>query len=91
LPDIEAANGAASQRKATIMSNCFDFRCPRCGDEDSIDILAEVWLRVTADGTDADASANGHHEWISKSTAQCAACGHTARLAHFETEDEVQS
>ena len=38
------------------MSSFLDLRCPQCGDQDCIDILAEVWVRVTDDGTDADAS-----------------------------------
>ncbi len=72
------------------MSNFLDLRCPECGDEDHLDILADVWLRVTPDGTDADVSADGHHDYTPRSLTLCNACGHTARLSEFETE-EVQS
>jgi hypothetical protein len=51
------------------MTNCFDMRCPKCGDEDHIDIHAAVWVRLTSDGTDADASACGDHVWCPKSMA----------------------
>ncbi len=73
------------------MSNFLGLRCPQCGDQDRIDILAELWVRVTDDGTDADASGNGDITYTPKSTAQCGSCGHTARLAYFHPDDEVQS
>ncbi len=72
------------------MSNFLDIRCPECGDQDRLDILAEVWLRVTEDGTDADASSDGHHDYTPKNLTHCNACGHTARLSEFDPE-ETQS
>jgi hypothetical protein len=66
------------------MSNFLDLRCPKCGCDDQIDIAATVWLRVTDDGTDADASADGNHEYTPKSLTACAACGHSGRLSAFE-------
>lgn len=72
------------------MSNFLDLRCPKCSDQDHLDILAEVWLRVTSDGTDADASADGNHDYTPRSLTRCNSCGHTARLREFET-DEVES
>jgi hypothetical protein len=65
------------------MSNCFDMRCPKCGGKDRIDIAATVWLRVTDDGTDADASRCGDHEFTPKSMAVCGACDHCATVAAF--------
>ena len=69
------------------MSNFLDLRCPQCGADDRIDIAATVWLRVTCDGTDADASANGDHEYTPKSLAACAACGYSGRLSKFEPNE----
>jgi hypothetical protein len=37
------------------MPNAFDFKCPACGNEDQLDILASIWIRLTEDGTDPDA------------------------------------
>jgi hypothetical protein len=64
--------------------NCLDLRCPKCGDTDEIDIAAEVWVRVTRDGTDADASGNGDHLFEPHSPAQCGACGHHGVVRDFE-------
>jgi hypothetical protein len=68
------------------MSNLFELRCPACGDENQIDIQATVWLRVTENGTDADASENGDHIFTEKSAACCGACGHCATMRAFEPE-----
>jgi hypothetical protein len=67
------------------MSNFFDLRCPKCHGEDSIDILASVWLRLMPDGTDADASACGDHEWCDQSAASCDACGYQGHVVDFES------
>ncbi len=66
------------------MSNFLDMRCPTCGDETAIDIAAIVWIRVCADGTDADASRDGSHDFEPKSPAVCAACGHCGTVREFE-------
>jgi hypothetical protein len=73
-------------------ANFLDLRCPLCGDERSIDIRADVWVRVTPDGTDADASTDGNHEFTPYSATQCGACGHCGLLEEFEpAEAEVSS
>jgi hypothetical protein len=56
------------------MSNFLDLRCPRCRDQNRIDILASIWVRLMEDGTDADASDDGDHEWSSQSAVVCGAC-----------------
>jgi ribosomal protein L37E len=66
------------------MSNYFDMQCPRCGGTSQIDILAEVWLRVCVDGTDANASRCGDHHFTPESTA-CCGCGHWATVADFDS------
>ncbi|MBV8504475.1 MAG: hypothetical protein JOZ11_01475 [Alphaproteobacteria bacterium] len=53
---IGCNHAAHEARRDKPMSNFFDMRCPKCGDEDHIDIAAEVWVCLTCEGTDADAS-----------------------------------
>ena len=65
------------------MSNFLDMRCPKCGDQDRINIAATLWVRVTDDGTDADASGDGGSEFTPKSIAVCRACDHCATVAAF--------
>jgi len=71
------------------MTNFLGMRCPKCGDETAIDILASLWIRVCYDGTDADASENGHHEFADGSPAICQACGHCGQLRDFKREDKA--
>jgi hypothetical protein len=66
------------------MINLFDFRCPNCGDESAIDIQAKLWVRVTFNGSDADASGNGDHEFTPESPAVCGCCGHCGTVRDFE-------
>ena len=63
------------------MSNFLDLRCPKCGDQNRIDILAELWVHVAEDGTDARVSGHGGYEYTPKSLTSCRACGHSARLS----------
>jgi hypothetical protein len=73
------------------MTNLFDMRCPKCRDTERIDIQARLWIRVTEDGTDADASKNGDHEWTPNSPALCGACGHCGTVRDFDPQDETES
>ena len=66
------------------MTNFLDMRCPKCGNEDRLDIQATVWIRVCEDGTDADASRDGTHDYEPGNPAQCAACGHCGTVRQFE-------
>jgi hypothetical protein len=68
------------------MTNCFEYRCPTCGNTDQIDISAEVWVRITLDGTDADTSGDGSHLWDHDSPAICGACGHHGPVADFDPD-----
>jgi len=54
--------------------NTFGLTCPQCRDGGRIDICATVWVRLTPDGTDADESGNGDHEWEGRSLATCSNC-----------------
>jgi hypothetical protein len=66
------------------MSNQFNMRCPKCGSEDQIEIAATVWVLLTADGTDADQTADGSHWWEDESPARCNACDHQDTVKAFE-------
>jgi hypothetical protein len=69
------------------MSNFFDLRCPKCSSENEIDVQAAVWLRLTEDGTDADAAECGDHEYNQHSPATCNTCGYIGKLRDFEQEE----
>jgi hypothetical protein len=68
--------------------NFLDLRCPACGDDCSIDIVAQIWVRIAADGTDTDASHCGDHEFTPDSTAVCTACDRWGTVREFEPKDE---
>lgn len=59
-------------------------KCPACGRDDQLDVRATVSVRLTSDGSDADESLDGGHEWDSKSECSCAACGWTGTVADAE-------
>jgi hypothetical protein len=59
-------------------------RCPKCKGTGRIDVQAIVYLRLVRDGTDADASQNGDHEWSTESAASCA-CGFHGKVYDFNT------
>lgn len=65
------------------MVNFLAIHCLKCQRADRIDIAATVWLRATPEGTDADQSSDGSHDYEPGSTARCAACGYTGRLDSF--------
>jgi hypothetical protein len=69
------------------MTNCFDLRCPKCGNTDEIDISGPIWARVTDEGTDTDLSKNDGHEWHDDSPARCAACGHSGKVQGFQQNE----
>ena len=72
------------------MSNWYNARCPKCGDTDHIDVCANVWVRLTGDGSAADESQDGSHEYDGKSACVCAACGYNGTLAKFEKRRGLQ-
>lgn len=55
--------------------NDFSMKCPSCGSDDALDVCAKVWVRLCDDGTDADASHDGSHEWDDDSPCMCNECG----------------
>jgi hypothetical protein len=69
------------------MTNCFDLRCPKCGNTDEIDVSASVWTRLTDEGTDTDLAKDCGHEWGDDSSARCAACGHFGKVTGFRQDE----
>ena len=65
--------------------NQFCLRCPKCRKTNAVDIAAVVWVRLTADGSDADISENGDHEWNIESDACCGLCTFNGIVADFRT------
>lgn len=65
------------------MSNQFDYECPSCGSDDEIDIVAKVAVRLVHDGTDADMSRDGSHEWDDESPASCG-CGWEGKVIELD-------
>jgi hypothetical protein len=67
-------------------SNCLDgLRCPRCGQEDRLDIVARVMCRVTDDGSEPF----GDHDWDDDSVAVCPGCGCDGRLGDFRVRPDM--
>jgi hypothetical protein len=66
--------------------NQFNFACPQCGQGDELDIAATVYVRLVADGTDADASHDGSHHWQDDSEAQCLACGWSGTVLNLDPD-----
>lgn len=66
------------------------FACPKCNDEDHIDISVRIFVRLAqkpdgefetmADETMAD------HEWNGHSIAVCTACRHVGKVDDFDRE-----
>ena len=73
------------------MTDQIELRCPHCACRDRIDIAANVWVRVTEGGSDADESHDGTHHWTEDSAAYCCACGHAGFVDGFTLDDETQA
>jgi len=54
--------------------------CPSCGSDESLDVVATVWVRLTPDGSDAALSQDGSHEWDNDSFCCCNACDWNGRV-----------
>lgn len=61
--------------------NCIvGLKCPKCGHEDSFDIVATSLMRVLDDGTDTFHDV----EWGGRSNIMCAKCHHTGKVWEFQ-------
>jgi hypothetical protein len=63
-----------------MSGNWCDARCPKCGSEDHVEVVAQIWVRMTQDGSDANHS---DHEYEDESPARCGACGYTGKFGDF--------
>lgn len=60
-----------------------EMACPNCGEDSFLDVEARLFVRLTSQGSDADESVDGSHEWDDKSYCVCQGCGHEGRVADF--------
>ena len=64
----------------------WEMACPKCSADHAIDICANIWVRLSADGTDPYEAEIQHHDWGDENDATCAACGHAGTVGDFRTE-----
>lgn len=68
-------------------TNCLEgMRCPECGNEDKLLILAEVWVAMTDEGSDPfddDLKLRGDIDYDNDSSCSCPQCGHEDELRKF--------
>ena len=57
-------------------------KCPKCGEDHTIDIAATISVRLSEDGTDPDEARDRSHEWDENSGASCG-CGFCGKVADF--------
>ena len=69
----------------TVSEAC-NIRCPKCREDDRIDICANVWIRLCPDGTDIAAAENTDHEWDNDSLAVCGNCQHAGPVRQFDID-----
>ena len=66
--------------------NCLKgIKCPKCGNEDRLFIVATILADVTDDG--ADIAKHSSVEWDCNSHARCPDCGESGPLSNFHTEE----
>jgi hypothetical protein len=66
------------------MGNCFNYRCPKCGNPDEIEIYAFIPVRLTSDGPEiADEQYIDGSWWSSENAAGCDACGYEGAVKDF--------
>jgi hypothetical protein len=68
------------------MTNVFDLSCPACNGTD-IDVQALVWVRLTEDGTDADASHDSSHHWDKDCRFICRDCARQGLVSELKEEE----
>jgi hypothetical protein len=66
------------------MGNRLNYRCPKYGSPDKIDISAIVSVRLTSAGAEGDASSCGPEDWTGENAASCDACGYSGIVNDFE-------
>ena len=67
------------------MGNRFNYRCPRCGSPDEIEICAFISVRPASNGaeiTDDIKDIDGSY-WSPENAADCNACGYAGAVKDF--------
>ena len=67
------------------MGNRFNYRCPKCGSPDAIEICAFVAIRLTDNGaaiTEDVQDLDGSY-WSTDNGADCGACGYEGAVRDF--------
>jgi len=65
-----------------------EYKCPKCGKSDALDVQASIWVRLLQDDpdnleTDLDEAANHDQEWGGEDPMLCCHCGHRAQVDGF--------
>lgn len=60
-------------------------RCPHCGHTGRIDVEAAVWVRLQLNGSNANVSHDGTHQWDVHSAAYCGNCEFHGIIQDFQT------
>jgi hypothetical protein len=67
-------------------TNCLkDIRCPKCGWEESFDIVMTVWAKATDDGVDEYSDPEFNH----RSGIVCRDCDHRGRVKDFTIDPSI--
>lgn len=72
------------------VTDTWNMACPACGEDESLDVTVTLHVRLTADGTDADASGDGSHEWDEDSECSCHACGWGGKAWQANIDNHVK-
>lgn len=74
-------------------TNCLaGMRCPKCGQEDQINVAAKIWTSVIDNGTDDDLQDDHNVEYDEDSEAACPdpECGFTGTWGDFQIKEPIE-
>ncbi|MEQ1731911.1 MAG: hypothetical protein ABL982_26350 [Vicinamibacterales bacterium] len=63
----------------TSLREIFALACPKCGQDDALDIQIACMSQITADGSEP----YGDHDWDGASYCSCPECGYSSDVADF--------
>jgi len=69
----------------TTVKQAWEMCCPNCGADSRIDVLAQIWVRLLPNGTDAAQASEASEEWDNNSPCICEHCGHRGTVGDFAT------
>jgi hypothetical protein len=70
------------------VASYWKMRCPNpeCKRDDALDVYATVCVRLTPDGSDADESGDGDHDWDGETGCVCRACNWSGKVSDTEID-----